>query len=262
MKHIFKSLLIFIFFYVFTSCETLDALLGTVTDDSNGITNEEAISAFKSAMNIGASAASDNLGREDGYYKNEMLKILLPPEADIIIDNLAKIPFGQALVDDVVLRINRSAETAAKEVAPIFASAITEMTVIDGLEIVFGDKTACTNYLHEKTYDKLVELFLPKMQSCLNSPMVMGISANTAWEKLVTAYNTVAKPANMSAKLFGQPEPMPAVTADLGRFTTEKALDGLFTKVAAEEKKIRDTPLSYPSEIVRKVFSYVKSNQK
>ena len=261
MKHILKICIIIVLASAFTSCETLDALLGTVGGGA-GITDGEAASAFKAAMNIGAAAASDALGKQDGYYKNELLKILLPPEANVIVENLSKIPFGQALLDDVIFRVNRSAEKAAKEVAPIFASAISEMTITDALKIVFGEKNACTNYLHDKTYEKLVQLFLPKMQACLNSPFIMDVSANKAWKKLVTAYDTVAKPVNLSAKILGQPEPMPAVTADLGRFTTEKALDGLFTKVAAEEEKIRNAPLGYASEIVRKVFSYVKTHQK
>ncbi|MEL3907858.1 MAG: DUF4197 domain-containing protein [Treponemataceae bacterium] len=258
MKKLFQYFFIFVFVFGFTSCETLQALLG---GESDGITNEEAIYAFKTSMNIGASFAANSLGQKDGFFGNELLKILLPEEADILLENLVKIPGGQKLVDDVILRINRSAETAAKDVAPIFAQAIREMTVMDGLEIVFGEKNAGTNYLREKTYEKLVNLFAPKMQECLNSPLVLGVSANKAWEKLLFAYNTVAAPFNQTAKLFGKPEPMPAIVADLGQYTTQKALDGLFSKVESEETKIRDVPMSYEYEIIQKVFSYVKEHK-
>ena len=242
------------------SCETLDTMLETMTK-SESISNDEAISAFRSAMNIGAQSAAMQLGKEDAYFKNKALKILLPDEAAVIVDNLDKIPGGQHLLDDVILRINRSAEAAAHDVVPIFATAITEMTIQDGLEIVFGDKNACTKYLHEKTYDKLTALYTPKMNERLNKPMLMGVSANAAWAKLVQAYEFAAKPANAAAKLFGQEAPMPPVTSDLGRFTTEKALDGLFMKVEEEEAKIRKSPLDYADAIVQKVFSYVKAHR-
>lgn len=237
-------------------------MLAILGGESTGITNDEAVSAFKTAMNIGASFASDSLGQKDGFFGNELLKILLPDEADVLLENLVKIPGGQMLVDDVVLRINRSAEAAAKDVAPIFAQAIKEMTVMDGLEIVFGEKNAGTKYLREKTYEKLVNLFAPKMKECLNSPIVLGVSANKAWEKLLFAYNTVATPFNQTAKLFGKSEPMPAITADLGQYTTKKALDGLFSKVESEEGKIRDVPMSYEYKIIQKVFSYVKEHKR
>ncbi|MBQ7612561.1 MAG: DUF4197 domain-containing protein [Spirochaetaceae bacterium] len=257
MKRLVLHIFLFLCLSFVLSCAALQGLLGR---SAGGITNAEAIQAFKEAMNIGASAASGQLGQTDGYYRNELLKILLPSEAKVILDNIAKIPGGTALLEDVILRINRSAEQAVKDVVPIFASAITEMTVLDGLEIVFGGQHAGTEYLHEKTYDKLVNLFMPHMQACLNKSYIpgSGLSANAAWEKLVQAYDTVAKPINQAARLFRQPDPMPEVTADLGRFTTEKALDGLFSKVAAEEEKIRDIPLAYDSEIVRKVFTAVK----
>ena len=260
MKKLFRIFILFLSIFIYMSCETLDAMFETMTK-SEGISNDEAISAFRSAMNIGAQSAAMQLGKEDAYFKNKALKILLPDEAAVIVDNLDKIPGGQRLLDDVILRINRSAEAAAHDVVPIFATAITEMTVQDGLEIVFGDKNACTKYLHEKTYDKLTALYTPKMNECLNKPMLMGVSANAAWAKLVHAYEFAAKPANAAAKLFGQEAPMPPVTSDLGRFTTEKALDGLFMKVEEEEAKIRKSPLDYADAIVQKVFSYVKAHR-
>ncbi|PIE98290.1 MAG: hypothetical protein CR988_04140 [Treponema sp.] len=245
---------------MFSSCETLNALLGTLDGSQKAFSNDEAIQALKKALNVGAKSASSQLGAENGYFGNTLLKIFLPPEADIIIDNIDKIPFGQKMVDDVILRINRSAENAAKEVVPIFADAIREMTIKDGIEIVYGDNRAATTYLKNKTYTKLVNLFAPKMQASLSKPLVMGVSANAAWTKLVKAYNIAGALANKTASIMGQEEPMPPITADLAEFATGKALDGLFYKVGEEEGKIRKDPFDYASAIIQKVFGAVKNN--
>ena len=86
----------------------------------------------------------------------------------------------------------------------------------------------------------------------------MNVSANEAWEKLITNYNKYGKIANTAARIAGQKEPCPAVTVDLAQYATEKALDGLFTGIAQEEAKIRENPLKYASAMIQKVFNYVK----
>ncbi len=93
---------------------------------------------------------------ENGYYGDALVKILLPDEAKIIVDNISKIPGGEKLVEDVILRINRAAEDAAKEVAPIFVNSVTQMTIKDAFEILNGADNAATNYLRNTTYNELV----------------------------------------------------------------------------------------------------------
>ena len=214
---------------------------------------------MKDALNEGIKSASANLSKKDGYFGNAALKILLPTEAQPILNTLNKIPGGQGLVDDVVLRLNRSAEESAKEVTDIFAQAIKEMTVADGIKIVTGNNTAATEYLKSKTYSKLVALYKPKVSSALNKPLVLNVSANKAWTNLTTSYNSVGAVPNKVAKLAGQKEPFPEVEVDLVTYSTEKALDGLFVKIAEEEKVIRKNPLNYASSMIQKVFGAVKS---
>ena len=221
-------------------------------------TNSEAISAMKDALTEGIKASSRQLSSTDGYFGNAALKILLPDEADVMIDNIGKIPGGQKLVDDVVLRLNRSAEEAAKEVVPIFTSVITSMTVSDGIAIVTGGNNAATKYLREKTYSQLMDLYRPKVSSALAKPLVAGISANSAWTTLTTKYNQVGAPVNKAASIIGQAAPMPEVEVDLATFATEKALDGLFSKIAEEESSIRANPMDYVSSMIQKVFGAVK----
>ena len=247
-----------------TSCLSTDlsaiasALLAGEEASGPAFSNTEAISAMKDALVEGITASSSSLSSTDGYFGDETLKILLPDEANVMIENIGKIPGGQVLVDDVVLRLNRSAEEAAKEVVPIFANVITEMTVSDGIAIVTGAEDAATQYLKEKTYSQLVDLYRPKISSALANPLVAGISADSAWTTLVTKYNQVGAPLNTAAAILGKAAPMPEVEVDLATFATEKALDGLFSKIAEEEAVIRDNPMAYASSMIQKVFGAVK----
>lgn len=271
MKKFFKfGILVVLVLVVFTtvSClSTLNAVASSVLGSSSSsssaaaFTNSEAITAMKDALNEGIKSASANLSKKDGYFGNAALKILLPEEAQPILNTLNKIPGGQSLVDDVVLRLNRSAEESAKEVTSIFTQAIKEMTVSDGIKIVKGNNTAATEYLKSKTYSKLVSLYKPKVSSALNKPLVLNVSANKAWTNLTTSYNTVGAVPNKAAKLIGQKEPFPEVEVDLTTYATEKTLDGLFVKIAEEEKNIRKNPLNYASNMIQKVFGAVKNGK-
>lgn len=244
--------------FMITSCETLLEMAAGTAARPNSITNEEAIVALRDALSEGSRNASAELSQKDGYFGNPALKILLPPEAKPILDTLSKIPQGQKLVDDVVLRLNRSAEDAAKEVVPIFVNAITSMTIADGLAIVKGGDRAATDYLEVKIRSRLFELYRPKVDTALGKPLVLSISAKKAWETLVNGYNSAGTVANTAARLAGKKPPMPPVEVDLSTYATNRALDGIFIKIAEEEAKIRKNPLSYASSMIKKVFSALK----
>lgn len=248
----------------FVSCvSSIQELAGeffnsAVSPSTETFTNEEAISAVKDALVEGIKSASGTLSKENAYYKNDVIKILLPSEAEPILNVLNSIPGGNSLAEDVVLRLNRTAEEAAKDTVSIFTSAIKSMTIVDGIKIVTGNKDAATQYLKEKCGESLVNLYKPKVNAVLNKPLILNVSANTAWTNLVTQYNKYAAIPNSVAKIVGQKEPFPEVEVDLAKYATEKALDGLFLKIADEERKIRENPLQYTSEMIRKVFSIVK----
>ena len=270
MKKFLKvGILVAMTLIIFTtvSClSTLNAVASNVLGGSSSssskksaFTNSEAVTAMKDALNEGIKSASSNSSQKNGYFGNAALKILLPPEAQPIMNVVNKIPGGQTLIDDVVLRLNRSAEESAKDVTNIFAQAIKEMTVTDGIKIVTGKNNAATEYLREKTYNKLLDLYKPKVSAALNKPLVLNVSANKAWSTLTTSYNKVGEVPNKVAKLAGKNEPFPEVEVDLATYSTKKALDGLFVKIAEEEKDIRANPLDYASSMIKKVFGAVKS---
>lgn len=223
------------------------------TSSRYGFSNEEAVKALKAALNEGAKVASAQLSKEDAYYKNPLYYIDMPKDAEKLVATVSKLPNGKKNVENVVLRLNRTAEACAAEIIPVFAEAITGMTVGDGVAIVTGKDNAATEYLKKKTYDQLVSLYKPKIAAALDQKLVGSMSANEAWEKLTATYNKAGGTANKVSSIFGK-EAVKEVDVDLAQYATEKALDAVFLKIADEEAEIRDNPLEYSSDMIRKVF--------
>ncbi len=249
MKKIF-IILIALMIPVFYSCEEADEIIETL-----GLTDYEINAGLKEALTIGTDTAVNIVSKVDGYYKDELIKILLPPEADIIVDNLNN-PLLQGLgldqlIEDLIFKINRAAEDAATEAAPVFWDAITAMTISDGYNILHGDDTAATHYLRFHTFDELHNLFAPVLQNSLDKDLVAGVSAQTAWNTITDQYNTIAN------SLPGQLAGLQPVSTNLGSWVTTKALDGLFVKIADEEKAIREDPLARVTDLLRRVFGSI-----
>lgn len=215
---------------------------------SRPLTQEEVVRGLKEALRIGTDSAALRLGALNGYYGDALVKILLPPEAEVITRNLSMLPGGDKLVEDVVLRINRAAEDAAREVAPVFARAIMNMTIADGFAILRGEKDAATQYLHGRTYQDLFGLYQPKIGESVRKPLVGNISTADAWSTLTGRWNEIA------GSLPGRLANLQPVHVDLESYLTGKALDGLFLKLAIEEEKIRTDPVARVTELLRRVF--------
>ena len=238
-----KLVIIFSVLFAFTSCtqDQIDALLS-----STGLTNDEIVEGLKSALNVGTDTSVTTLNKLDGYYKDDLVKILLPEEAKAIYSNISKVPGGNVLLEETIKSLNRAAEDAAIEAKPIFINAITGITITDGLGILNGSDTAATAYLRGKTFTALFNAFQPKIDASLGKELVGGVSANSAYSNLVSAYNT----ASLGGILF------PQITSNsLSAHVTDKALGGLFLKVADEEKAIRTDPLARVNDILKKVFA-------
>lgn len=236
----------------FAACD----LLGDIED---GLSEEEIVQGLKTALNVGTDTSTTVLNATDGYYGDNLVKILLPPEGQVMYDYIGVLEgyLGSDYVDNTVLRINRAAENAASEAKPIFGDAITEMTIEDGLNILQGknpygnksefDSTAATAYLRYKTYDRLVGAYAPKIDNSLDQDIVGNISANEAWTECTYYYNTYVT-------IFNGKDP---IDVSLGEYTTGKALDGLFYKIGVEEKEIRKDPFKWALDILDKVFGSV-----
>lgn len=214
----------------------------------NGLSEEEIIQGLKEALKVGTDTSSKQLHKENGYYGDLTVKIFLPPDAHGVLEHQND-PLLQAIgidqkIEQLILSLNRSAEDAAIEAKPIFVNAINDMSISDAASILHGVDSAATLYLKAKTRSQLFNLFIPKLQVSLNKPLVAGMSAYEAWDQLKSAYNPLCNP------LTGwQP-----ITSSLDTFATNKGLDGLFIKIAEQEKLIRHNVAYQVSDILRKVF--------
>ena len=232
-------------------CTELTQILQTVseaTTNSSALTEREVISGLKEALTIGARNSAGILSKENGYYGDELVKILLPEQAQVVVNNISRIPGGEELLENVILSINRAAEDAAKEVAPIFVNAITDMTVADAWGVLRGGNSAATNYLKSTTYTKLYDMYKPKIQASISKTFVGDISAASTWNTLTSKWNSVAN--TMVGRLAG----FNPVNVELDEYLTNKALDGMFLKVQDEENKIRTNVSARVTTLLRRVF--------
>lgn len=239
------------------SCDLLDQ-----ASENSGLTEEEVVQGLKVALEVGTDTSVTVLNATDGYYKDKIVKILLPEEAEIIYDYAAQLNLEPA-IEELVKKVNRSAEDAAIEAKPIFVSAITDMSIVDGFNILQGvdvtsksesetfDSLAATKYLEYKTRTGLKNLFQPKIQNSLNKELIGGISASSAWSDVFGTYNQFAN------TIAGQIAGATPVETDLPAYTTDKALDGLFYKIGVEEKEIRKDPFAWALDILEKVFGSI-----
>jgi hypothetical protein len=245
MKYRIAAIILSVF--LFTGCAELTQVLQTASTIQE-LTEADVISGLKEALIVGAKNAAGRLSSEGGYYSDLAVKIPLPDEAKVIVENVSKIPGGEKLLEDVVLSINRAAEDAAKEVAPIFVNSVTQMTVTDAFGILRGADNAATQYLVKTTYNELYNLYRPKISISTNKEIVAGISAQESWTTLTGKWNTVAN--SIAGRLAG----FKPVTTDLDDFLTKKALDGMFLKVEGEELKIRKEVSARVTPILQRVF--------
>jgi len=212
------------------------------------LTEDEVISGLKEALITGARNSAQRLAAENGYYGDATIKIPLPDEAKIIVDNISRIPGGDQLVEDVILRINRAAEDAAKEVAPIFVNRVKQMTIGDAFGILNGADNAATNYLRSTTYNELYNLYKPKIQNSTEKEIIGSISTKDSWVALTGKWNSVAN--SVAGRLAG----LKPVNTDLDDFLTTRALNGMFIKVEIEELKIRKEVSARVTPILQRVF--------
>jgi len=192
-------------------------------------------SGLKEALTVGTGNAVGLLSQQNGYFENQMVKILMPKQVQKVADVLGKIGYQQQ-VDEFILSMNRAAEAAAPKAKVIFIDAIKQMSFDDAIKILKGDQTAATQYLKSKTYDTLAEAFKPTISSTMNN---YGVTRQ--YDQLIGTY-TRAFPVLGLEKL------------DLDRYVTGKALDGVFYMIGEEEKQIRTNPAARVTELLKTVF--------
>jgi hypothetical protein len=236
-----------------TGCAQLTQIANQTLNENKPLSQGEIVSGLKEALVVGTGKSVDILGVTDGYYKDEMVKILLPPEADVIVKNISRVPGGDKLVEDAILSINRAAEDAVSEAKPIFVNSIRSMTITDAVGILRGEDNAATQYLHKTTYDQLVDLYRPKIKNSVDKKLVGNVSTGQSWDLLTGNWNDLAN--SVVGKMAG----FKPVDLNLEDYLTHKALDGLFLKIEEQEKLIRKDPVARVNDILKRVFGSLDS---
>ncbi|GAB3715432.1 DUF4197 domain-containing protein [Flavobacterium koreense] len=197
--------------------------------------NVDIAGGLKEALNNGINKQVTKLTAVDGFYKNEMVKILLPEELQKVDAGLRKIGLGK-LADDGLKAINRTAEDAVKQATPIFVDAIKGMTFTDAKNILMGNESAATTYLQSSTSTALYAKFNPVIKNSFAK-----VGADKVWANIITKYNSIPL--------------VKKVNPDLTDYTTNKAMEGVFKMISVEEKNIRTDLNSRTSDLLKKVFA-------
>ena len=234
---IFISLLILLTTTATANAQQLKSLIKKAKETVAGngqLGAQDIASGLKEALAIGAEKGATALSKENGFLGNPLLKIILPAEAQKVEKELRGAGLGN-MVDDAITSMNRGAEEACKEAAPIFVNAIKQMDVNDAIGILKGADTAATGFLRSKTTAPLGEAFKPVIYRSLEKT-----GATKYWSTMINAYNKFS---------------LQKINPDLSGYVTEKALQGIFTQIAMEEKNIRKDPLARTTDLLKKVFS-------
>lgn len=220
-----------LFVFPLAGCDTAHNILNS--GGSGNLSSADIVQGLKEALRVGADSATFHLGLLNGFYGDDMIRIVMPPEAQKVEKTLRDVGFGKT-VDQAIVSMNRAAEDASKYVGDIFVNSIKQMSIQDALGILKGDNFAATHYLKRTTTIQLTAAFKP-----IVSKSLQYVNATKYWKDVFTVYN----------RFSNNP-----VNTDLTVYVTQKTLDGLFYHIGLEEEKIRKDPAARITDILKKVF--------
>lgn len=229
-----KYLLVFIV-PLFLGCAELQQIADNLPTEGGYVSNAEVAAGLRQALNFGIDKQVSKLTEEDGFFRNELVRITLPPELQKVDRTLRDVGLD-ALADEGLKVLNRAAEDAVKEATPIFVNAVKEITFTDARNILTGDDKAATTYLENKTTAELYSKFNPVISNSLEE-----VGATQVWANIINRYN--ALPLTSS------------VNPNLPDYVTNEALDGVFTMIAVEEKEIRNNFSARTTQLLKRVFA-------
>jgi hypothetical protein len=214
----------------------------STTSNAGNVSSSDAYSAVRQLLITGVTAAVSKVGVTDGYYGNPDIKIQLPSQLQQVGSLLTTYGAG-ALVDKLVLQLNRSAEQSATLATPIFINSLTQITPNDAINIISGQQqNAATLFLQRTTTEQLVVALKPQVKNVLDATKTSEVYAD-----VMNLYNKIP---------FVSPQ-----SADLPDYVTRQALNGLFIMVGREEAKIRANPAAAGSSIISKVLGAILGGQ-
>jgi hypothetical protein len=210
--------------------------LGKYGTPATGLDEATIVKGLKEAISTGTSRAVATVSKQDGYFGNQMIKIVMPEKLRAAAELLSKFGFRQE-VDNFILGMNRAAEKAAPKATEYFLSALKAMTFNDARNIWQGDNTAATEYFRQKTSGDIYRAFKPVVSSSLQD-----VGAVKSYKQMMERFKSIPFAGSLVPSF------------DLEGYVTDKAVDGLFLMLGEEEKKIRTDPAARGTELLRKVF--------
>ncbi len=221
-----------------SQAQNIGNIINQATSILNGqgtsLSNGDVVQGLKEALTVGANNSTSKASAFNGFYQNPKIKIPFPKEAKMMEEVLLQAGMKKQ-VENFTRTLNRAAEDAAKDAAPIFINAITSMNIQDGISLLKGGDNAATEFLKGKTRDELKAKFRPVIQSSLKK-----VNITKYWKPLMTKYNQIPMVQKMNPNLED--------------YVTDRALEGLFKLLADEEYKIRKDPAARISDLLKKVF--------
>ncbi|QRM89617.1 DUF4197 family protein [Lacinutrix sp. WUR7] len=230
-----KKIFAFVILLNLTACAELQQVIDQLPQEVGSLSESEIGSGLREALELGIDKQVTKLTQTDGFYKNDLVKIVLPEELQKVDKALRDIGLS-SLADEGLKVLNRAAEDAVSEATPIFVNAVKEITFTDAKNILLGNNDAATQYLTSKTQTALYAKFNPVIKASFDK-----VGADQIWANLINKYNTIPFTSN--------------VNPDLTDYVTEEALKGVYTMIAVEEKEIRSKSSSRTTDLLRKVFA-------
>ncbi len=233
-----KKILIICTLIILSSCAELQQVVNNLpqtTGGGFGISNTDIANGLQQALDNGIDKQVTKLTQKDGFYRNQLVKILLPQELQKVDKTLRDVGLSK-LADEGLKILNRAAEDAVKEATPIFVNAVKEITFTDARQILLGNNNAATTYLKNKTNNTLYAKFNPVINRSFSK-----VGADKIWSNIINKYNALPLTSN--------------VNPNLTDYVTQEALKGVYTMIAVEEKQIRTKLSSRTTDLLRRVFA-------
>lgn len=229
-----KKILITLSFFTIVACAEMQPFLNQLPQQGV-LSNIDIANGLKEALNNGIDKQVSKLTQTDGFFRNELVKIMMPDELQAVDRGLRNIGMG-SLADEGIKMLNRAAEDAVKGATPIFVDAVKQLTFNDAKNILMGEQNAATQYLQRTTTNALYTKFNPVIKNSFAK-----VGADQVWNNIITRYNQIPL--------------VQKVNPDLTDYTTLKAMDGVFSMIAVEEKSIRTNFASRNSDLLKRVFA-------
>ena len=229
-----KRTLLCLLVFQLVGCTELQQVVNQLPQGTT-IGNAEIAQGLREALNMGIEKQVNKLALENGFFRNELVKILLPEELQKVDKTLRDVGLG-SLADEGLRIINRAAEDAVGEATPIFVDAVKGITFNDARKILLGSDNAATQYLEQSTKTRLYNKFNPIIKNSFQK-----VGADKIWSNIITRYNNLPLTND--------------VNPDLTDYTTNEALEGVYTMIAVEEQEIRNKISSRTTDLLKRVFA-------